>query len=159
MLLKHKSKRGGHFHVSYFDTGHTREETLDASRPNRPRASLGRFDDAQRGAHPDTHGVLLKRCAPPDENYSLFASSNNMEMRPGEAPKCTSHEHRQRASRAAQQSGAHGSPPASKVTGGIVGRFLGARKRDHSRSTVNAKSKRRGFRPRRITVKATCLLS
>jgi hypothetical protein len=33
---------------------------------------------------------------------------------------------------AAQQSGAHGAPPASKVTGGIVGRFFGARKRDHA---------------------------
>ena len=33
------------------------------------------------------HGVLLKRCAPPDENHSLFASSNNMEVRLREGAK------------------------------------------------------------------------
>jgi hypothetical protein len=74
----------------------------EVAKSNRSRASLGRFDDAQRGAHPDTswgvieHVVLLKRCrtppksrtfrstpcAPPDENYSLFAINQQY----GDAP-------------------------------------------------------------------------
>ena len=117
------------------------------------------------------HGVLLKGCARRRKAASSAArharhlmkiircsrSTNNMEMRLREAPKCTSHEHRQRASPAAQQSGAHGSPPpAARVTGGIVGRFFGAPKAA-MHSTVNAKSKRRGFRPRRSTVTSDLL--
>ena len=110
MLLKHKSKRGGHFHVSYFDTGCTAERRLmqdkSASRTNvttrpsgAPVASIGSPTASAPARHLDDstmrsvvpiqtpHGVLLKRCAPPDENHSLFASSNNMEMRLREGAK------------------------------------------------------------------------
>src|SRR6266545_1977016 len=69
---------------------------------DRPHVLLGRFEDRQRGAHPDTswgvieHVVLLKTCrtppksrtfrsapcAPPNENYSLFA----IKQQHGDAP-------------------------------------------------------------------------
>jgi hypothetical protein len=83
-------------------------------------------------------------------------STNNVEMRLREAPKCTSHEHGQRASRAAQQSGAHGSPPpASKVTGGIVDRFFSARKRDDAFNGQRQKQAA-GPKPRRINMRIVC---
>jgi hypothetical protein len=77
------------------DTSWTRP-WLPSEIADRPHESLGRFDDAQRGAHPDTSWDAIEEvrtlpksrtfrstpCAPLHENYSLFAINQQC----GDAP-------------------------------------------------------------------------
>src|SRR5262245_50401343 len=96
-----------------------------------------RFDDAQRGAHPASSWGVIEEvrtpksrafcstpCAPPDENDSLFASSNNMDMRPREAPNALAvsigNAHREQHNKIGRAWLASGSAPPN-ASGGALG--------------------------------------
>jgi hypothetical protein len=117
------------------------------------------------------HGVLLKRCArrrkaaPSAEHHArrlmkitrCSRSTNNMEMRPREAPKCASREHRQKRIASSAAIGSAWLAASSKQGNRRHCRPLLGRSQAQP-NALERHTERWGFRPRRATVKATCLL-